>query len=167
MGAVGVSESQQQQAVCRGGEERHAHTRRVYVGVVEIGSSKLPCLPLSAACVGLIACLAVLYVRFVRAAAVPIAMQQQGASLRLGWLARWAVGCARVRRRFEARGLASQANERAVRAWACVRSGCVCGCGWCVNRELSVTREIWTAGQERRKKGEERQGCWLSSALLL
>lgn len=124
MGAVGGSESQQQQAVCRGGEQRHAHTRRVYVGVVEIGSSKLPCLPLSAACVGLIACLAVLCVRFVRARCRSYRDAAAG-SFASPWLARWAVGCARVRRRFEARGLASQANERAVRAWACVRSGCV------------------------------------------
>lgn len=100
---------------------------------------------------------AVLCVRF-RSRTLPACRSYRDAArsslLRLGW------GCglrARVRRRFEARGLA-KANERAVRAWACVRSGC----GWCVNRDLSVTREVWI-GQG---KGEERQGCELSSAVF-
>ena len=44
------------------------------------------------------------------------------------------------------------AGERACSSRVGVRAFRVGVCGWCVNRELSVTREIWTAGQERRKK---------------
>ena len=64
---------------CRGGEQqRHApYMHSVLYVRVEIGTSKLPCLPLFAACVGLIACFAVLCVRFRSRTlpAVPIAMR--------------------------------------------------------------------------------------------
>ena len=57
----------------------------------------------------------------------------------------------------------SQANERAVRAWACVRSG-----WWCVNRELSVARESWRTGRLGERGGETRLcSVDMSSALML
>ena len=77
-------------------------------------------------------------------------MQQQGASLRLGWLAGlWAARGYDGASKLE--GLPRRRTSvQFARGRACVQG--VCGCGWCVNRELSVTREIWTAGQERRQK---------------
>jgi len=69
----------------------------------------------------------------------------------------WAVGCARVRRRFEARGLPAQAGRRTsvqfARGRACVRGGC------CVNRELSVAREIWRAGRLGEGGRDKAVGC--------
>ena len=158
---------EQQQAVCTVGEanssERHAPYMQRRVSEWKLGRRgrviTSPACPSFAACVGLIACpLPCFACVFVRARcqlpAVPIAMQamQQGALLRLGWLARWAVGCARGydgASKLEGwlRLAPQQANERAVRAWACVRSGC----GWCVNRDLSVTREIWTGRRKGRR----------------
>ena len=90
----------------------------------ELALTLLLRVPLFAACVGLIACLAyfaVLACVSFAHAAVPIVMQY------LPWLG-CGLRCARVRRRFEARGLPAQvgeANEGEVRAWACVRSGWV------------------------------------------
>ena len=42
------------------------------------------------------------------------------------------------------------------RGRACVRSFVQGGCGWCVNRDLSVTREIWTAWLLGEREGETR-----------
>jgi hypothetical protein len=80
--------------------------------------------PLFAACVGLIACFAVLCVRFVRARC----RSYRDAAFQLPWLGGlWAArgydGASKLEG-FQLRR-AGEANERAVRAWACVRSGWV------------------------------------------
>ena len=99
-------------------------------------------------------CFACVSVRARCLPAVPIAMQQGALCFALAG----AVGCARgYDGASKLEGWLRRTSVQFARGRACVQG---VG-GWCVNRDLSVTREVWT-GQE---KGEERQGCELSSAV--